>query len=149
MSPEKKIYSSYWFQIIERLLKVEDLREEDEEVGYYMSINHLVKDSSFVQADFQEVYPNLEKQNMSTAIDLFQKLSIDIELEDEELDIKKESALIEPYKYLNTDAHINPFVKSALNKTKSALNLISKIVENEAFKETVIETVSLYNEYPL
>lgn len=86
---------------------------------------------------------------MNTSIAFFQKLGKDIELEDEELDINKEAALVEPYKYMNTDTYINPFVKSALSKTKEVLNLISKIVDHEAFKETVIETVTLYQECPL
>lgn len=148
-SPSKRIYSSYWLGIIERLLKPDDLKEDSDDVGYYTAISHLVEESSFTLDDFSEIYNNHEKQDMSTAISLYQKLSKDIEFEDEELDIKKETVLVEPYKYLNADTYINPFVKSALNKMKSALNIISKIVDNESFKETVFETVSLYFEYPL
>lgn len=134
---------------MERLLLIDDLRENQEEVGYYSSIAHLVEESDFTPKDFSEIYTNFEKQNMNTSIAFFQKLGKDIELEDEELDIKKESALVEPYKYMNTDTYINPFVKSALSRTKEVLNLISKIVDHEAFKETVIETVTLYQECPL
>lgn len=149
MSPTKKIYSSYWLQCIEKLLTEEDLKEDPDEVGYYSAISHLVEPSTFSQEDFSEMYTNLEKQNMSGAIDLFQKLAKDIELEDEELAVKKEASLVEPYKYLNADTHINPFVKSALSKTKDSLNQISKMVDNEAFKETVLETLGLFFQYPL
>lgn len=149
MSPTKKKYSSYWLSIVERLAAADDLKDLDAEVGYYSALSHLVEASPLSQADFGELYTNLEKQSMAPAIALFQKVAKDIELEDDELAVKREAALAEPYKYMNADAHINPFVKSALNKTKVALNLISKIVDNEAFKDTVAETVALYGEYPL
>ena len=146
----KRVYYSYWLEVAERLLEVADLRFDRQEVGYYSAIKSVVEPGEFKVSQFLEIYRDVDKQSMSTAINFFQKLAKDIELEDEELDVDRVAALRESYKYLNADAHINPFVKNALViKSAQTQNHISTIAENEAFRDTVNEIGELFVQCPL
>jgi hypothetical protein len=147
--PLEKVYSSYWLKIIDRLVEEPDLRHDAEEVGYYLAIKDLIEPSRLSQADFAELYQDLRKQDMSTVTSFVQNLAKDIELEDEELDVKIQLSLVEPYKYLNAESLLKPFAKSARSKSNAVLTQVPKIVEKRGFADTVLETAALYSQYPL
>lgn len=113
--PSERVYSSHWMQIIDRLVDLSDLGQDDQEVGYYSPIKDLVEPSEFSQADFAELFQDLDSRTMSRVISFTHHLAKDIELEDEELDVQRHLSLVEPYRYLNIEASLQSLAKHPQN----------------------------------
>lgn len=127
----------------------DDLSADNYDIGYYVAIADQLEHCQFTPQDFSEVFVDLELQDIRPCLALFQKLTKDLELEDDELEFPKQNIDDLNYRYINTDRQMANHFKYTLTKNTKALNQIQRKVENEAFSETVIETYTFHLENPL
>lgn len=134
---------------ISEISEVEDLKTDDYTIGYFSVIAHRVEPSHWTREDFAEVYTDEERQDIRPAINLFEKLTADIGLEDEELGYPLQHIDDPKYRYINADRQISNMLGYALARSDAVLDQIMKRVEHEAFKDTIQDTYELFREYPL
>lgn len=100
----------------------------------------------FLPEEYSEVFTDPVKQDISVVIDLFNKLSSDIELEEEEIHWTMQDIEDRKYKYINCEKRLEHHFKYALNKNKKVMNQIQKKVDHEYFNQTIAEVNLLLSE---
>lgn len=148
-NPGKRVYSSYWLACIDKLKQINDLRVDGYEIGYYRAIRDRVMPSGFYPSDYSHMFTDIQKQDIRPAIAMYEKLSADLTLEDDELELPVQSIDDPKYRYINADRQISHTFKYALVKSETVLDQIQKRVNHQEFKNLIAETYEEFREYPL